>query len=85
LGDFVTKLGDFAQSGVDVMIEFFAIIAHFRREIGVLLKKQCYDKIFTKTSSSLSKKVPNFFAKFFGENILQIITSVPGHILRGNG
>jgi hypothetical protein len=32
--------------------------------------------IFAKTSSSLSKNA-NFFAKFFGENILKIITSVP--------
>jgi hypothetical protein len=26
----------------------------------------------------LSKKTANFFAEFFGENILKIITSVPG-------
>jgi hypothetical protein len=32
---------------------------------------------FAKTSSSLSKK-RHLFAKFFGENILKIITSVPG-------
>jgi hypothetical protein len=37
-------------------------------------------KIFAKTSSSLSKK-RQFFAKFFGENILKIITSVPGLML----
>jgi hypothetical protein len=29
-----------------------------------------------------SVKNANFFAKFFGENILKIITSVPGHPVR---
>jgi hypothetical protein len=33
--------------------------------------------IFAKTSSSLNQK-RQFFAKFFSENILKIITSVPG-------
>jgi hypothetical protein len=47
-----------------------------QHKIGVFLKKQCYDKIFTKSSKSLSKKA-SFFAKFLGENIFKIITSVP--------
>jgi hypothetical protein len=34
--------------------------------------------IFAKTSFVLRQNA-NIFAKFFGENILQIITSVPGH------
>jgi hypothetical protein len=48
----------------------------FGENIGVFLKNQCYDRIFEKTSISLSKK-RQFFDKFFGENILKIITSVP--------
>jgi hypothetical protein len=38
------------------------------KKISVFLKNQCYDQIFAKTSSSLSKKA-NIFAKYFGENI----------------
>jgi hypothetical protein len=38
---------------------------------------QCYDQIIFKFGFVLSQK-RNFFAKFFGENILKIITSVPG-------
>jgi hypothetical protein len=49
----------------------------FGEKNGVFLKNQCYDQIFAKGSSSLSKKA-NIFAKFFVENILKIITSVPG-------
>jgi hypothetical protein len=41
------------------------------------IKNQCYDHIFAKNSSSLSKNA-NFFAKFFAKNISKIITSVPG-------
>jgi hypothetical protein len=33
--------------------------------------------IFAKTNSSLSKKTQKIFAKYFGKNILKIITSVP--------
>jgi hypothetical protein len=40
-------------------------------------------KFFAKTSSSLSKKNTNIFAKFFGENNFKIITSVPGQIKSG--
>jgi hypothetical protein len=47
-------------------------------KIGVFHKNQCYDQIIAKTSISLSKK-RQFFAKFFGENMLKIITPVPGH------
>jgi hypothetical protein len=58
--------------------QFSAILGNFRRKIGVFLKNQCYDHIFVKTSCSLSKNAV-FFAEFFGENILKIITSVSGH------
>jgi hypothetical protein len=49
----------------------------FGEKIGVFLKNQCYDHIFAKTCSSLSKK-REYFRQCFGENILKIITSVPG-------
>jgi hypothetical protein len=49
----------------------------FGEKFGVFLINQCYDQIFSKSSSSLSKKIANNFAKFFGENIFKIITSVP--------
>jgi hypothetical protein len=43
---------------------FWRLFAHFRRKNGVFLKKkQCYDHIFAKTSSSLSKNTPIFSAK----------------------
>jgi hypothetical protein len=74
----------YVRSGGDVMItifcdfrQFSAIFANFRRKIGVFLEKQCYDHFFAKTSRSLKNKTP-FFCQIFGENILKIITSVPG-------
>jgi hypothetical protein len=48
----------------------------FGEKNGVFLKNQCYDQFFSKFGFVLSQK-RHFFAKFFGENILQIITSVP--------
>jgi hypothetical protein len=60
----------FCGSGVDVMITILCDFCNF------FLKNQCYDQNFAKTSISLRKNA-NIFAKFFGENILKIITSVP--------
>jgi hypothetical protein len=60
------------------MITMFCDFCQFSAKIiGVFLKNQCYDHIFAKTSSSLSKN-GNIFAKFFSENIFKIITSVTG-------
>jgi hypothetical protein len=42
---------------------------------GVFLKTQRYDQIFAKSSSNMSKNA-NIVAKFFGDAILKIITSV---------
>jgi hypothetical protein len=60
---------------------FPRFFANFRRKNGVYLKNIWYDNIFTKTISSLSKTTvgqnANIFAKFFGENIFKIISSVP--------
>jgi hypothetical protein len=58
------------QSGVDVMITIFG------EKIGVFLKNQCCDKIFAQFSFVSSQK-RQFFADFFGENILKIRTPVP--------
>jgi hypothetical protein len=55
-------------------LRFFPI---FGEKIGVFLKYQCYDQIILKFVLSQKRQ---FFAKFFGENILKIITSVPGRI-----
>jgi hypothetical protein len=44
------------------------MITIFGEKIGVFLKNQCYDQIFTKSNRSLGKNA-NVFAKFFGENI----------------
>jgi hypothetical protein len=56
------------------MLWFLSI---FGEKNCVFLKKQINNQIFAKTSSSLSKKRHFFVEKFFGENILKIITSVP--------
>jgi hypothetical protein len=69
-------LQNFGEHGVDVMITIFAIFANLRQKIGVFSKTNVMIKCFAKTSSTLSKNA-NIFAKFFGENILKIITSVP--------
>jgi hypothetical protein len=64
-------------SGVDVMITIFCDFSQFSAKNGVFLKYQCYDQLFSKFSFVLSQK-RQFFAKNFAENILKIITSVPG-------
>jgi hypothetical protein len=43
----------------------------------IFFSKKCYDQIFAKTSSNLSKTNANIFAEVFGNNILEIITSEP--------
>jgi hypothetical protein len=50
----------------------------FGKKIGVFLKHQCHDPILHNLALFWAKNA-NFFAKFFSENILKIITSVPGH------
>jgi hypothetical protein len=49
------------------------VFRQFRQKIGVFHKNQCYDRIFELFSFVLSQK-----RQFFAENILKIITSVPG-------
>jgi hypothetical protein len=59
-------------------LQFSAIFDNFRRKKCVFLKNQCYDQFFQNLALFWAKNV-NFFAKIFGENILKIITSVPGY------
>jgi hypothetical protein len=59
------------------MIKIFCDFSKFSAKIGVFLKNQCYDRFFSKFSIVWLKN-DNFLAKFFGENILKIVTSVPG-------
>jgi hypothetical protein len=68
--------------GIDVMITIFRVFLPIFGEKNwrFFLKNQCYDQIFEKTSNSLGKK-RQFFAKFFGANILKIITSVPDDVV----
>jgi hypothetical protein len=66
------------SSGVDVMITIFCDFYQFSAKNGVFLKYQYYDQLFSKFSFVLSQK-HHFFADKFGENILKIIASVPGH------
>jgi hypothetical protein len=54
-------------------LRFFPI---FSEIIGVFLKYQCYYQPFQNLALFWVKNA-NFFAIFFGENILKIITSVP--------
>jgi hypothetical protein len=63
---------------ITVFCDFCKFLPIFGEKIGVFLKYQCYDQLFSKFSYVLSQK-RHFFAKFFGENIIKIITSVPGH------
>jgi hypothetical protein len=46
------------------------MITIFGEKIGVFIKSQCYDQFFSKFSFVLSQN-RQFFAKFFGENILK--------------
>jgi hypothetical protein len=64
------RLFFFGNPGVDVMITIFG------EKIGVFLKNQCYDHYFLQKIAVVWAKNAKFFAKFFGENIFKIITSV---------
>jgi hypothetical protein len=51
----------------------------FGEKIGVFLKNQCYDQLFSKFGFVLRKKRPIFSLNFSAKNILKIITLVPGN------
>jgi hypothetical protein len=60
------------------MITIFCDFCQFSaKKLAFFSKTNVMITIFAKTSRSLSKKNANFFANFFVENILKIITSVP--------
>jgi hypothetical protein len=57
--------------------QFSAIFSTFRQKTGLFPKTNVMLKILQKPAvHSFSKN--HLFAKFFGENIFKIITSVPG-------
>jgi hypothetical protein len=47
---------------------FLRFLTIFGEKIGVFIKNQCYDELFSKFSFVLSQK-RQFFAEFFSENI----------------
>jgi hypothetical protein len=59
---------------IPIFCNFFT---NFGGKNGVFLNNQCSDQFFSKIAV-VGAKNANIFAKFFGENILEIITSVPG-------
>jgi hypothetical protein len=60
------------------MMKIFADFCQFSAgKNDVSLKKQSYDHIFSKTSSTRSKKTADIVAKFLGENIFKITASFP--------
>jgi hypothetical protein len=66
------------SSGVDVMIKIFCDFCQFlAKKMAFFSKTDVMITLFSKASRSLSKK-GNILAKFFDENILKIITPVPG-------
>jgi hypothetical protein len=66
------------RPGVDVMMTIFCDFCRFSaKNLAFFSKTNVMIKFLPKSSNSLSKKA-NIFAKNFGENILKIITSVPG-------
>jgi hypothetical protein len=66
---FQIKQSPIGRNGVDVMITIFCDFSQFSaKKIGVFLKFQCYDQLFSKFSFVLSQK-RQFFRKIFGENI----------------
>jgi hypothetical protein len=61
------------------MITIFCDFSQFSaKKLAFFSQKQCYDHFFSKFSFVLSQK-RQVFARFFGENNLIIITSVPGN------
>jgi hypothetical protein len=57
------------------MITIFCDFCRFSaKKVAVFLKNKCYDQNFASFSFVSSQK-RQFFVKFFGENILKIITS----------
>jgi hypothetical protein len=64
------------KPGVDVMNTIFCEFGQFSAKNWRFSQKPMLRSIFSKFSFVLSKK-RHFFAKFFGENIYKIITSVP--------
>jgi hypothetical protein len=61
---------------------FLQFLPMFGEIICVFLKNQCYDHNFCKKLAVVWAKNADIFAKFFGETIFKIVTSVPGRPVR---
>jgi hypothetical protein len=75
-------LGDFSQTHLGSMLwsQFSAIFANFRRKnCRFSQKPMLWSKFCIIYLALFWVKNAIFFAEFFGENILKIITLVPGH------
>jgi hypothetical protein len=59
--------------------QFSAIFTHFWRKNWRFSQKAMLWSQFLQNPALFCVKNANIFAKFFGENIFKIITSVPGH------
>jgi hypothetical protein len=68
-------------AGVDVsLITIFCDFCQYSaKKLAFFLNNQRYDQLFSKFSFVLSQKL-QFFANFFAEKILKIITSVPSSL-----
>jgi hypothetical protein len=64
--------------GIDVMITIFCDFWQFSAEKTAFFSKTNVMINFFQNLALFCVKNANFFANFFGENILKIITSVPG-------
>jgi hypothetical protein len=66
------------RSGVNVVFTIFRDFRQFlAKTLAFFFKNKCYDTSLQTKCSILNKKMPIFFAKFFGENIFKIKTLVP--------
>jgi hypothetical protein len=64
----IKKIGGSLTRGRCYDHNFLRFLTIFGEKIGVFLKNQCYDQLFSKFSFVLCQK-RHFFADFFGENI----------------
>jgi hypothetical protein len=70
------------KPGVDVMITIFCDFRQFSaKKFAFFSKTNVMVNFLHNLVIFVSSQKRNFFAEFFGENILKIITSVPGPIL----
>jgi hypothetical protein len=67
--------------GSMLLSQFSAIFANFRQKMAFFSKPNVMIKILHNLALFLVKNA-NFFAKFFGENFLKILTSVSDFMIK---